>query len=110
MVEEGALLAITEMLNGSDASLILLLLNAVKHILMCGESEDYENDLAAQFEAIGGVRKLEILQHHENKQVYEMSTEIMKLFYETVEIECAPTETDSPEQPNINNLNSDNEK
>ena len=62
-----------------------MVLNAIGHILEVGESEMEENKLATQFEKIGGVRKLEGLQHHENIKMYTIVVEIMAKYYDMQE-------------------------
>ena len=82
MVEAGALDALTTMLSEHDVELACITLNGIDNILTVGQGgEEDENAMVAAFDSKGGLRKLEELQLHPNKAVFEKVQVIMEKFY-----------------------------
>lgn len=86
MVEQSALLALVSRLEEGDVEMKRMILRAVDKLLEAGESVDSANTLAIHFNAIGGLKKLESMQHHPNKEIYDMTTGIMKKFFSVEEV------------------------
>ncbi len=71
ILEEKGLEAIVEMLHGEDADLLMVLLEAVDSLLKFDDAGEGEDSVADKLDAMGGVAKIEALQLHKNKNVYE---------------------------------------
>lgn len=83
MVETGAMISLVRMLEESDAELKVSLLSALHRILEC---DDDANALSTHFEALNGLRTVESLQQHENVAVYNAAVQILRDFYDVVEV------------------------
>ncbi len=74
------------MLDAPEAEVVKLILGTVSKVLMAGEKEDGENDYADQFESVGGLKKLESLQLHPNREIYDAALKVMKQHFEVDEV------------------------
>ncbi len=82
MVDAGALDALTAMLSDNDVELALTILSGIDNILTVGQGgEEDENAMVIAFDAKGGLRKLEELQLHPAKKIFEKVQYILEKFY-----------------------------
>lgn len=76
-----------EMLNTKDPVLLKVLLEGISFMLDAGVREDtMDNEVAIRFEENGGLSRLESLQYHSNRNVYEKSVLIIDKFYGLEEV------------------------
>lgn len=99
MVREGALLALVAMLDMQEVALLEVLLTALRKVLGHGESSHGLNDLAANFDSLGGLQKLMKLQHHPNDGIYKQSVALMSAHYTLEEDPDPQAESSVGESP-----------
>jgi hypothetical protein len=84
-VNAGAMAPLVSMLDVSDTQLQILLLDAIHTMLNANEKmgtyKGCSNPYLIPFDEAGGIDKLEALQEHNNKGVYEKAVEILEAFF-----------------------------
>jgi len=75
-----------DLLNYQDHKIILVGLEALDNILKVGETATF-NPYASQIEECSGLDRLEILQNHNHKDVYEKATNLLETYFEAEEEE-----------------------
>lgn len=80
-MELGVLKALTELMNYDDPQLLCVVLEGIDHILQIGNTSDDENQLAIQFDELGGVTRLESLQLHSNAEIYNKVVAMLDKYY-----------------------------
>lgn len=84
MVQRGCIKPMCDLLGASDAKVIHLVLGSLESILKAGETTtkygDSHNRYAAFVEEAGATEKIEELQHHENKDIYEKAVNLLEKY------------------------------
>jgi len=73
-----------ELLTITDARIILVALEGVENILKVGEKEAKDtgiNEFATIIEECHGIDKLELLQNHQNHEIYEKAVNILETYF-----------------------------
>ncbi|OMJ92462.1 hypothetical protein SteCoe_4802 [Stentor coeruleus] len=86
VIEIGAFNSICDFLNFSDSKVIMMVLQGIDNLLWAGSSCEI-NEVALKFEEIGGLNKLEALQHCRNQKVYNKVVEIMETYWGIEEVD-----------------------
>lgn len=87
LVSKKAIKPLCDLLACEDPKIILVALEAIKHILNAGESDgskfgSNQNAYADMIEDADGLDKIEGLQEHSNEKVYEKAVEIIERFFQ----------------------------
>ena len=88
-VQQGALQPLVEMLGESDVKVINVALDALEHILSKGvlaTSRDNvipDNEYIDTISALYGLEKLDVLQDHQDQEIYEKSLHIIETYFGT---------------------------
>uniref|UniRef100_A0A6P4FLY1 Importin subunit alpha n=1 Tax=Drosophila rhopaloa TaxID=1041015 RepID=A0A6P4FLY1_DRORH len=83
LVQVGCLPPMCEFLTVMDSDIILGALNALENILKAGEHfTPGQNPYGLAIEECGGLEKIEFLQGHENREIYQKSFDIIGRFFE----------------------------
>jgi len=108
LIHEGALEPIVNGLSSDDANLLMILLDAVDKILELDDEQDEEFDIriSEQFEALGGISKLEELQLFKNDEVYKSVQKLLEKRFRVEEV----NPNGIPEKSKNDNENSNNTK
>jgi len=85
LVELDAIEAMADILDLTDAGMVLVALDAIEHILSTGKT--HGKSYHVFFEECDGITKLEQLQHHTNDKIYAKAVEIIEEFYGCEEAE-----------------------
>lgn len=86
LVEQGCIEPLCNLLAVHDARIVSVALEGLENILRVGQKEkdasgaEY-NDYARSIESVGGLDKIEGLQHHSNQEVYEKALRILEVFF-----------------------------
>eukprot|EP01038_Epipyxis_sp_PR26KG_P012354 gene12354-16568_t len=95
LVEMGVIRPICELLEVSDAKILMIAMEALESVLDVGLKSS--NQLITHYlhlvDEAGGVDHLEQLQEHENNQIYEKAVKIIEKFF--------GAETEEPESENV---------
>ncbi|OMJ69073.1 hypothetical protein SteCoe_33310 [Stentor coeruleus] len=86
IIEIGAFPLICEFLNFSDSKVIMVVLEGIDNLLWAGSGFEV-NDVALKLDEIGGLNKIEALQHCRNLKVYNKVVEIMEKYWGVDEVE-----------------------
>merc|ERR1711916_106306 len=76
-----------------DSKIIIVALEAIKHILSAGKSDGSSkfgntvNQYADMVEDVEGLDKIEVLQEHSNQKVYDKALEIIEVYFSEEENE-----------------------
>ncbi|XP_012526791.1 importin subunit alpha [Monomorium pharaonis] len=81
LVGAGVLPPFCNLLESKDWNVILVVLDGLTNILHAAEKVGQVERLAIMIEEVGGLDKIEALQHHENEQVYQRSMAIIDTFF-----------------------------
>jgi len=86
LVENGALKSMIDVLGLPDPKIVTVALEAIEHILKCGETAQMEQGLAenpfcAMVEQFEGLVKLEALQEDPHEETYEKSIRILENYF-----------------------------
>lgn len=85
-VKEGCVKPMAELLSSTDAKVLTLVLGSIEAILRAGETTnkhgDAHNKFADLVEESGAVDKIDELQQHENKEIYQKSVSILEKYFE----------------------------
>jgi len=87
LVQQGVLPPLIEMFKCSDPKIIMVALEGVDNILKIGEKDGDSNKFAEIVEECGGVDQLELLQRHDNEDIYKKSVQILQTYFESEEEE-----------------------
>lgn len=95
MVEHNIIEPLCELLATSDPRIILVALEGLENILKVGEKDSKEtgvNQFAARIESCHGLDKIELLQNHQNNEIYEKAVSILETYFAAEEDQnVAPT-------------------
>eukprot|EP01114_Cavostelium_apophysatum_P007549 TRINITY_DN1966_c0_g1_i1.p1 TRINITY_DN1966_c0_g1~~TRINITY_DN1966_c0_g1_i1.p1 ORF type:complete len:555 (+),score=175.34 TRINITY_DN1966_c0_g1_i1:115-1665(+) len=97
MVNQGVARPLCELLSAKDTRIIQVALEAIEHILAVGESNGKNNNNAFTdvFEEAEAVDKLEVLQNHENEDIYQKAVTLLEAYF-------GAEEDDENQAPNTN--------
>ena len=90
LVKQGCLEPMLNLLNSTDNRLTQVLLEAIELILKAGKTKNKDsstNEYVKIIEQVGGLEKLENLQHHKNNNIYEISLRILEKYFEAEELQ-----------------------
>lgn len=79
LVENGAFQPVCDLLSVGEARVLLLALEALENILKAGASANI--DYTQLVDEVDGISKLELLQEHENHEVYEKAVRIIEKYF-----------------------------
>lgn len=98
MVRAGSLPPLTDMMDCDEPKIIIVVLDAFRNILNTGSKMGELETICVALEEIGFLDKLEMLQRHENEEVYQAAVHLMDTYWNTDE-----------EDPNLAPENEDDE-
>lgn len=81
LIQAGVIPPLCEMLNASDAKIILNVLDAFSNILAAAERIGELEKICFLIEETGGLDKIEGLQRHENNKIYESALKIIDRYF-----------------------------
>src|SRR5690606_2211872 len=86
LVSQGCIKPLCDFLSCSDSRIILVILEAIEHILYAGREmaafqDDNVNHYALHIEEAGGLQTIYELQHHNSNEVYRKSKDIIDQFF-----------------------------
>jgi len=97
MVDQNIIEPLCDLLATSDPRIILVALEGLENILKVGEKDAKEtgvNQFTARIEACHGLDKIELLQNHQNNEIYEKAVNILEMYF--------AAEEDQNVAPNLN--------
>ncbi|XP_073989130.1 karyopherin subunit alpha [Rhodnius prolixus] len=94
IVQAGVLFYLCDLLNCKEWKTVIVVLDGLQNILAAAQKTGELENVALMIEECGGLEKLELLQHHENEQVYHKSSSIIDAFFSSTD------EGDSAEHEN----------
>lgn len=86
LVEQGCIEPLCNLLSVHDSRIVSVALEGLENILRVGQKEkdtsgaEY-NEYSRAIESVGGLDKIEGLQHHSNQEVYEKAVRILEVFF-----------------------------
>lgn len=84
VVQQGVLPPLCNLLNVKDTQVVQVVLDGINNILkMAGD--DLEN-VCTMIEECGGLDKIELLQQHENEDIYKIAYEIVDNYFAGVSV------------------------
>lgn len=107
LVEKGCVKPLCDLLDVPDSRIVMVALEGIENVLKTGAKETEmsggENVISRYVEEAGGLLKIEQLQTHKDKTVWQKSSRILCNFFdaETEEAELAPEENPSAQQFNF---------
>ncbi|XP_011268257.1 importin subunit alpha-1 [Camponotus floridanus] len=87
LIQAGVLLPFCNLLETKDWNIIIVVLDGLTNILHTAQKMGEIDRLAIMIEEVGGLDKIEALQHHQNEQVYQKSMAIIDTFFSEKDIE-----------------------
>ncbi|XP_018299938.1 importin subunit alpha [Mycetomoellerius zeteki] len=87
LVGAGVLPPFCNLLESKDWNVIIVVLDGLTNILHAAEKIGQAERLAIMIEEVGGLDKIEALQHHQNEKVYQKSMVIIDAFFSQKDIE-----------------------
>lgn len=93
LVQAGVLPPFCNLLETKDWNIIIVVLDGLTNILHAAQKMGEVDRLAIMIEEIGGLDKLEALQHHQNEQVYQKSMAMIDTFFSEKVCICARKHT-----------------
>lgn len=81
LVQAGVLLPFCDLLDVKDGKTISVVLDGLINILSTAEKMGELDRVAVMFEEVGGLEKLEALQHHENEKIYAKAISMIDSFF-----------------------------
>ncbi|XP_014479013.1 PREDICTED: importin subunit alpha [Dinoponera quadriceps] len=81
LVQAGVLPPLCNLLAAKDWSTTVVVLDGLTNILNTAEKCNQVDQIALMIEEIGGLDKLEALQHHKNEQIYQKSMAMIDTFF-----------------------------
>ncbi|XP_003704950.1 karyopherin subunit alpha [Megachile rotundata] len=97
LVQLGVLAPFCKLLEAKEWKTVLVVLDGLTNILNAAEKMGEVERVALMIEEVGGIDKLEDLQHHEVEQVYQKAIAMIDTFFSDGDVEEAvlpPTATD----------------
>ena len=89
LVEEGVIKPLCDLLDANDPKIIMVAIEGIENILRVGKqdaaAQGGENRYAQMVEADKGLEKLEKLQEHENDDIYEKASAVLKAYWDVGE-------------------------
>ena len=89
LVEENVIKPLCDLLDTNDAKIIMVAIEGIENILRVGKQDSQtaggENRYASLVEAAKGLEKLEKLQEHENDDIYEKASAVLKQYWDVGE-------------------------
>ncbi|XP_046751623.1 importin subunit alpha isoform X2 [Diprion similis] len=108
LVQLGVLTPFCTLLEAKDWKTVLVVLDGLKNLLNAAQKMGEVDRVAILIEEVGGLDKLEALQHHENVQVYQQAMVLIDTFFSEGEAEdtsVAPTTTNGQLEFQATDLN-----
>ncbi|KAK3858277.1 hypothetical protein Pcinc_035532 [Petrolisthes cinctipes] len=108
LVEHGCISTLCDLLTVMDAKIVRIALSGIKNILQLGEHEAKTNfgvnPYAVLVEECYGLDKIELLQNHENLEIYQKAFEIIEHYFggEEEDSKVAPSVDESGHQFQFN--------
>ncbi|RZC56136.1 hypothetical protein C5167_014998 [Papaver somniferum] len=87
LVEQGCINPLCDLLTSTDSRIVMVCLKGLENILRVGESDNElgktngGNIYAEMIDYCGGLDKIEALQNHDNKDIYDMSVYILETYW-----------------------------
>lgn len=81
LLQCGVLPPFCNLLDAKDGKTIIVVLDGLTNILHTAEKMGESEKVAIIIEEVGGLDKLEALQHHENEKIYQKSIGIIDAFF-----------------------------
>lgn len=81
VVEAGVLAPFCKLLTVKDPQVIQVVLDGINNILKMAQSQGGLENLCEQIEECGGLDSIEILQNHENEDIYKLAYEIIDNYF-----------------------------
>jgi hypothetical protein len=85
LVDQGCIKPLCDLLSASDARVITVALEGLENILKIGDKEAHEtgglNRYATLVEEAEGLDKIEMLQRHNNQDIYEKAVKILENYF-----------------------------
>ncbi|XP_065907898.1 importin subunit alpha-1-like [Dysidea avara] len=91
LLEAGVIKPLCDLLTIRDAKIITVILDAIANILTTAVKMNYKDQVCLLIEEAGGVDKIEVLQQHENVDVYKAALSIIDRFFSEEEEDTAVT-------------------
>ena len=85
MFKDGILKGLFGMIDRKEPKILEIILRALERLLEAGKSMEF-NAIVEEWQAIGGMKKIEELQLHENKDIYSMVIRIFENYYQVEEL------------------------
>ena len=85
MFKDGILKGLFAMIDRKEPKILEIILRALERLLEAGKSMEF-NAIVEEWQAIGGMKKIEELQLHENKDIYSMVIRIFENYYQVEEL------------------------
>jgi hypothetical protein len=101
LIHQGAVRPLCDLLDLSDARIILVALEGLDNLLRVGEKDAQTtgvNQVAEQIEECHGLDKIIALQRHRNTEIYEKALKILETYFETEEEDQNMTPNTNPVQ------------
>jgi len=92
VVQMGVIPPFCALLDGKDNQVVQVVLDGLQNILRMAAPEGLEN-VTSQIEECGGVDKIELLQNHENEEIYKLAYEIIAHYFRDGADEAVDPET-----------------
>lgn len=86
VINQGILQVLVEMLRSKSPDVLLEVLKAIEKVLEVGDFKDH-NEIAVNWQEMGGVEAMEKLETHSNREVYEKVVKILDAYYTVEEVE-----------------------
>lgn len=97
VLQSGALEPMCNLLDSKEWKTTTVILDGLNHILKAAKEIDQVEKVAIMIEECGGLNKLELLQHHENTDVYKKAYSIIETYFSVEDDEdenvAAPSES-----------------
>ncbi|XP_070165498.1 importin subunit alpha-1 [Polyergus mexicanus] len=87
LIQAGVLPPFCNLLETKDWNIIIVVLDGLTNILHAAQKMGEVDRLAIMIEEVGGLDKIEALQHHQNEQVYQKSMAMIDTFFSEKDIE-----------------------
>nr|KAG5704948.1 hypothetical protein BaRGS_022790 [Batillaria attramentaria] len=89
LVEQGCVPPLCDLLTVMDSKIVQVALNGLENILRLGDQDSKHNNginpYAVMIEECYGLDKIEFLQGHENREIYQKSFDIIERYFSTEE-------------------------
>ena len=96
-MDQGCIKPLCDLLNCSDATIVMVCLEGLENILNVGEKEkrrgntEDDNLYFQMIEDFVGFEKIENLQSHDNHEIYEKAVKILEKYWSNDEDEMLPS-------------------